>query len=190
MIPPPLSEPGTSFAPRGGHERRSVPAVGLKDAERRLRWLAAVVILNVVLSSSYQDALFLTYHRKQAIPPAMLVGSLLTALTTLGLNRLLRKLPAAAALRIILFCLGALTLVAAGWNVVPSSSSTLALFLFTEVATTWASPPPGRISKPRWRPRRSAGSCRAWAPGLASVACWRERSFRCSCATCTSSRSS
>ncbi|HNN95249.1 MAG TPA: cyclic nucleotide-binding domain-containing protein [Pseudomonadota bacterium] len=112
------------------------PAVGLKDAESRLRWLAAVVILNVVLSSSYQDALFLTYHRKQAIPPAMLVGSLLTALTTLGLNRLLRKLPAAAALRIILFCLGALTLVAAGWNIVPSSSSTLALFLFTEVATT------------------------------------------------------
>ena len=112
------------------------PAVGLKDAERRLRWLAAVVIFNVVLSSSYQDALFLTYHRKQHIPPAMLIGSLLTALTTLGLNRLLRKLPAAGALRIILLCLGMMTLIAAGWNVVPSSSSTLALFLFTEVATT------------------------------------------------------
>lgn len=112
------------------------PAVGLKDAERRLRWLAAVVIFNVVLSSSYQDALFLTYHKKPDIPPAMLVGSLLTAMTTLGLNLLLRKRPAAGALRVILLVLGAMTLGTALWNVRPSSASTIALFLFTEVATT------------------------------------------------------
>lgn len=113
-----------------------LPAVGLKDAERRLRWLAAVVIFNVVLSSSYQDALFLTYHKKPDIPPAMLVGSLLTAATTLGLNLLLRKRPAAGALRVILLVLGVLTLCTAAWNVAPSSYSTVALFLFTEVATT------------------------------------------------------
>ncbi len=112
------------------------PAVGLQDAERRLRWLAAVVIFNVVLSSSYQDALFLTYHKKPDIPPAMLVGSLLTAATTLGLNLLLRKRPAAGALRIILLALGMITLVTAAWNIVPTASSTIALFLFTEVATT------------------------------------------------------
>lgn len=112
------------------------PVVGLKDAERRLRWLAAVVIFNVVLSSSYQDALFLSHHQKQDIPPAMLVGSLLTAATTLGLNLLLRKRPAAGALRVILFCLGGITLGTAAWNVYPTGSSTVALFLFTEVATT------------------------------------------------------
>jgi len=112
------------------------PAVGLKDAESRLRWLAAMVIFNVVLSSSYQDALFLTYHQKPDIPPAMLVGSLLTATTTLGLNLLLRKRPAAGALRVILLVLGALTLGTAAWNLKPTSSSTVALFLLTEVATT------------------------------------------------------
>ncbi|MFO0575948.1 MAG: cyclic nucleotide-binding domain-containing protein [Polyangia bacterium] len=108
----------------------------MKDAERRLRWLAAVVIFNVVLSTSYQDALFLAYHEKPAIPPAMLLGNLLTALTTLGLNRLLRKRPAAGALRIILLALGLITLGAAVWNLRPNPVSTFVLFLFIEVATT------------------------------------------------------
>ena len=116
------------------------PAVGstfgLKDAERRLRWLAAIVIFNVVLSTSYQDALFLAYHNKKNIPPAMLVGSLLTALTTLGINRILRRRAAAGALRIILLALGVMTLGVAAWNIEPSASSTFALFLFIEVATT------------------------------------------------------
>lgn len=112
------------------------PAVGMKDAERRLRWLAAVVIFNVVLSTSYQDALFLAHHGRPAIPPAMLLGSLLTALTTLGLNRLLRKRPAAGTLRLILLALGLITLGAAVWNLRPTPVSTFSLFLFIEVATT------------------------------------------------------
>src|ERR1700712_1871946 len=116
--------------------QNQAPAVGLKDAERRLRWLAAICIFNVVLSTSYQDALFLAHHTKAWIPPAMLVGSLLTALTTLGLNRLLRRGPAAGALRIILLTLGVMTLGAAAWNRKPDEYSTFALFLFIEVATT------------------------------------------------------
>jgi hypothetical protein len=113
-----------------------VPAASLKDAERRLRWLAAICIFNVVICTSYQDALFLAHHQKQNIPPAMLLGSLLTALTTLGLNRLLRRRPAAGALRIILLMLGVITLGAAVWNYRPTPVSTFVLFLFIEVATT------------------------------------------------------
>ena len=112
------------------------PVIGIKDAERRLRWLAAIVIFNVVLSTASQDAMFLAHHQKQNIPPAMLVGSLLTALTTLGLNRLLRKRPAAGALRIILLVLSIMTLGAAVWNIHPGKASTFVLFLFIEVATT------------------------------------------------------
>ena len=113
-----------------------VPAVGLKDAERRLRWLAAICIFNVVLSTSYQDALFLAHHQRQSIPPAMFIGSLLTAFTTVLLNRLLRRRPAAGALRLILLALGVLTLGTAAWNYNPTPQSTFALFLFIEVATT------------------------------------------------------
>ena len=114
----------------------NVPAVGLKDAERRLRWLAAICIFNVVLSTSYQDALFLAHHQRQSIPPAMFIGSLLTAFTTVLLNRLLRRRPAAGALRLILLALGVLTLGTAAWNYNPTPQSTFALFLFIEVATT------------------------------------------------------
>lgn len=112
------------------------PAARLKETERNLRWLAGLVIFNVVLSTSFQTALFLTNHQKPDIPLAMLFGSLLTALTTLGLNHLLRKRPAAGALRIILFTLGGLTAVAALWNLKPTPVSTFVLYLLVEIATT------------------------------------------------------
>ena len=112
------------------------PAARLKETERSLRWLAAVVIFNVVLSTSFQTAMFLTNHKKPDIPLAMLFGSLLTALTTLGLNYLLRKRPAAGALRIILLTLGGLTAVAATWNLKQTSASTFVLYLLVEIATT------------------------------------------------------
>jgi hypothetical protein len=35
------------------------PAARLKETERSLRWLAAVIIFNVVLSTSFQTAMFL-----------------------------------------------------------------------------------------------------------------------------------
>lgn len=111
-------------------------AARLKETERNLRWLAGIVIFNVVLSTSFQTALFLTNHQKPDIPLAMLFGSLLTALTTLGLNHLLRKRPAAGALRIILFTLGAFTAAAALWNLKPTSASTFVLYLLVEIATT------------------------------------------------------
>ena len=112
------------------------PAARLKETERSLRWLAAVIIFNVVLSTSFQTAMFLTNHQKPDIPLAMLFGSLLTALTTLGLNYLLRKRPAAGALRIILLALGGLTALAALWNWKQTAASTFALYLLVEIATT------------------------------------------------------
>ena len=48
------------------------PAARLKETERSLRWLAAVIIFNVVLSTSFQTAMFLTNHHKPDIPLAML----------------------------------------------------------------------------------------------------------------------
>ena len=121
---------------REGHDPAEGPAARLKETERSLRWLAAVVIFNVVLSTSFQTAMFLTNHKKPDIPLAMLFGSLLTALTTLGLNYLLRKRPAAGALRIILLTLGGLTAVAATWNLKQTSASTFVLYLLVEIATT------------------------------------------------------
>ena len=47
------------------------PASRLKETERSLRWLAAVIIFNVVLSTSFQTAMFLTNHQKPDIPLAL-----------------------------------------------------------------------------------------------------------------------
>lgn len=106
--------------------------------------LAGLVIFNVVLSASYQDALFLMNHPRERIPLAMLLGSLLTAIVTITANGLLRGRPLVTVLRVLL---GALSVAAAGaavWNQRPSRASTFALFLFVEAAgtlgaaTTWS----------------------------------------------------
>ena len=59
--------------------------------ETRLGLLSSVVIFNVVLSTAYQDALFLANHDRGAIPPAMFFGSLVTAAATLVSARVLRR---------------------------------------------------------------------------------------------------
>lgn len=105
-------------------------------SSRSLGPLAALVIFNVVLSTSFQDALFLAHHARDRIPPAMLFGSLLTAGTSLAVTRLLRRKPQALALRLLLFALCALSAGFALWNVRPGPTSTFALFLFVELSTT------------------------------------------------------
>src|SRR5580658_2778672 len=85
-----------------------------------LRLLAALVIANVTTSTASQDALFLAHHPRRHIPPAMLLGSLLTAAAALVLAKVLRRGSPATALRSILLLLGALSAALALWNHQPT----------------------------------------------------------------------
>jgi hypothetical protein len=108
----------------------------------------------------------------------MLFGSLLTALTTLGLNYLLRKRPAAGALRIILLTLGGAHSVCGDCG----TGSRRQLRRSRSICSS-RSPRPlewprrGRISRHRWRPHRFAGFCLDLAPGEASADLSLGRSF-------------
>lgn len=105
-----------------------------------LQGLAALVIANVVASTAAQDALFLSQHGRTHIPPAMLLGSLVTTAASLGLAALLRSggfhLP--RLLRGLLLLLAVVSASLFGWNLRPTPASTLALFLFVELSTTLA----------------------------------------------------
>ena len=107
-----------------------------RSPSRALGPLAALVIFNVVLSNSYQDALYLSLHGRDKIPTAMLWGSLLTAGVTLGLNQIMRRRSPPHILKAILAGLGVATFGLAIWNVSPTGWSTFWLFLLSELAST------------------------------------------------------
>src|SRR5689334_21647454 len=107
-----------------------------RSPSRALGPLAALIIFNVVLSNSYQDALYLSLHGRDKIPIAMLWGSLLTAGVTLGLNQIMQRSSPPPILKAILAGLGVSTFGLAVSNVSPTGWSTFWLFLLSELAST------------------------------------------------------
>ncbi|MCS6915035.1 MAG: cyclic nucleotide-binding domain-containing protein [Myxococcales bacterium] len=113
---------------------RELPPQGVSAP--RLGVLAAVVIFNVVVSTASQEALFLAHHRRDTIPPAMLLGSLLTAATSIAATQLLRRFSPARVLRLMLLGLGLLAAAFSARTARPTAEFSFAYFLFVELATT------------------------------------------------------